>query len=221
MTRQSRLLSAALVGAVGILGVLTWDVGLPPRASLLDPIFWTVYGFIALSGAFACVSAVLACEEAWNHPAWLYATLAGVVLVTLPFILPFVRETREARQFAAVADTTMGVVHNKFARGPGIYLTVNYEVSGRQHQLTIVGDNPFVGTPAFSTLRIGESVRVFYQPTNPDNAMVGRPGPEIRLLVELLLKVCGVVAVLITAYLPPVVRFVRPPVVAAPPNEGW
>jgi hypothetical protein len=99
-------------------------------------------------------------------------------------------------------------VANKYVRG-GIHLVVDYEVAGQAHQIRKVGHNPYWGTPAFSEWQRGDSIPIYYQATAPEVIRVGHPGPEWRALLESLVKVWSVWGVLLTAYLPLIVRRLR------------
>ena len=205
---MSRLGRAAVAGAALAVGYVTWDGGPPPLAAALDPVIWLVYVFIALVGAFAAVSVVVAWHHIRESPRWLCGTLVGLLLLSVPVVRPFVRETRDTQRFLASADSTKGVVADKYVRG-AIYLVVDYEVAGQAHTIRKAGRNPYVGTPAFSQWARGDSIWVYYQPATPEVALVGHPGPDRRALVESLAKVWAVGGVLLTAYLPLIVRGLR------------
>jgi len=205
---MSRLRRAAMVGAVLAVGFVTWAGGPPPLSAVLDPVIWFVYAFIGLTGAFAAVSVVLALQHVRESPRWLFGTLVGLLLVSVPGVWSFVRDTRDTGRFLATADSTRAVVTNKYVRG-GIHLVVDYEVAGQAHRITKVGDNPYVGTPAFSDWHVGDGIWIYYQPATPEVALVGDPGPERRALFESLAKVWTVWSVLLTAYLRPIVRGLR------------
>lgn len=96
---MSRLRRAAVVGAVLAIGVFTWDAGAPPLAAALDVFIWLLYAFIALVGAVAGIGVVLAWQHTRESPCWLFATLGGLCLLSLPVVWPFVRETRETQRF--------------------------------------------------------------------------------------------------------------------------
>jgi hypothetical protein len=205
---MARLRRPATVGAVLAVAFVTWAGGPPPLSAVLDPIIWFVYAFIGLTGAFAAVSVVLALQHARESPRWLLGTLVGLLLVSVPDVWSFVRDTRDTERFLATADSTRGVVANKYVRG-GVHLIVDYEVAGQAHRITKVGDNPYVGTPAFSDWRVGDSIWIYFQPATPEVALVGDPGPERRVLFESLAKAWTVWSVLFTAYLPLIVRSLR------------
>jgi hypothetical protein len=206
--KMSRVPRAAAFGAVLAVVYVTWDGGAPPLSAALDPVIWLVYVFIALAGAFAGISVVLAWQHIRESPRWLWGTLVGLLLLSVPVVRPFVREARDTERFLATADSTKGVVANKYVRG-AIYLVVDYEVAGEAHTIRKAGRNPYVGTPAFSQWTRGDSIWVYYQPMTPEVALVGHPGPDRRALIESLAKVWSVGGVLLTAYLPLVVRGLR------------
>ena len=204
---MSRLRRAAVIGATLAVGVFIWEDGPPPLADIMHGTF-LVYAFIALVGAFAAISVVLAWQHLRESPGWLIATLIGLLLVSVPAVWPFVRETREAQRFLETADSTQGVVVSKYVRG-AIYLIVEYEVAGQTHQIEKRGANPRVGTQAFSQWKRGDSISVYYQPATPEVALVGHPGPDRRALLESLAKLWSVCGVLLMAYLPLAVRGIR------------
>ena len=183
---MSRLKRAAVAGAALAVVAFTLGAGAPPLAAALDPVIWLVYASIALVGAFVAVSVVLARQHAREAPRWLFATLIGLFLVSVPVLWSFVEEMRDTQRFLATAASTTGVVANKYVRG-GVHLVVEYEVAGHMHRITEVGRNPYVGTPAFAEWARGDSIAVYYQPATPDVVLVGPPGPDRRALVESLL----------------------------------
>ena len=205
---MSRLRAAAVVGAMLAVAYVTWDGGPPPLSAVFDPVVYLVFAFIGLGGAFAGVSVVLAWQHARESPRWLLATLGGLVVLSLPVVWSFVRETRDTRRFLATADSTEGVVTNKYVRG-GVHLVVDYEVARQAHRIEKVGENPYLGTPAFSGWERGDSIWVYYSSTTPEVVLVGHPGPDRRAMIESLAKVWSLWGVLITAYLPLIVRRVR------------
>lgn len=204
----SPLRMAGLIGGGMALGAWTAEVGLPPLDALLDPIIWVLYALIALVGAFFAVSAVLAWRHVRRSPAWLLATLVGVVLLSLPALSSFVHQGRAMQRFVATADSTQGVVANKYFRG-GVRLVVEYRVGGQVYRARATGANPRLGTPAFSEWERGDSIRVYYQPSAPRVVLVGYRAPERRGLFESLAKVWGFWGLVLTAYLPLALRGLR------------
>ena len=55
----------------------------------------------------------------------------------------------------------------------------------------------------------GNDVWVYFQPTAPDSARIGRFGPDAAQMLRSLAWLWGVGGVLLLAYLPPVVVFLR------------
>jgi hypothetical protein len=202
---QTRLRQAGLVGAVLSAGYFTWHAGPPPLANILDVFVWLVDAIVALLGAFAGISVFLAWRHARQSPRWLFGTLLGLLLFSLPIVLEFIRETRETKQFLAASDSIGGVVASRYIRG-GVVLIVDYEVAGKSHQIRRVGEIPTFGTPAFCQLSSGDNIPVYYLPAKPDVALIGQRGPERRILIESLVKVWIKWGVLLTAYLPLIVR---------------
>lgn len=198
---------AAVIGAVLAVGLFTWGAGMSLEA-LLDPFIWLLLAFIALVGAFASVSVLLAWQQVRASPRWLLATLAGLLLLSVPPLSSFVREARETQRLLAAAESTKGVVADKYVRG-AIHLIVEYEVAGRTHRIRKVGAKPYFGTPAFTEWKRGDSLPVYYMKATPDVALVGNPGPSRRALAESLAKLWLVCGVLMTAYLPPAIRWIR------------
>jgi hypothetical protein len=198
---MSPMRPVAALGAALSVGIAAWDGGLPPLSAVLDPFLWIVFAFIALGGAFAAVSVLLAWRNIRSSPRWLLGTLVGLLLLSVRLVWPFIQETRQTQRFLAYADSTQGIVGQKYARG-GIHLVVDYKVAAKQFRIVKVGENPYVGTPAFSEWERGESIPVYYRPAAPEIALVGHPGPEQRRLFESLAKVWVIWGVLLTAYLP-------------------
>lgn len=52
-------------------------------------------------------------------------------------------------RFVATADSTQGVVVNKYYRG-GVRMVVEYRVEGQVYRARATGPNPHLGTPAFT-----------------------------------------------------------------------
>jgi hypothetical protein len=100
------------------------------------------------------------------------------------------------------------VVLQKYVRG-GVYLVVEYRVEGQTFRATRRGQNPAVGTQAFSLWNPGDRIPVHYQPAQPAAALVGEPGPERRFVLEALAKRWALWGLLLTAYLPPFLRGLR------------
>lgn len=132
---------AGLIGVGMALGAWTAEVGLPPLDVALDSAIWFVYAFLALVGAFFAVGAVLAWRHVRQSPAWLLATLLGVVLLSYSPVSSFVHRGREMRRFVATADSTQGVVADKYIRG-GVRLVVDYRVNGQTYRVRRTGANP-------------------------------------------------------------------------------
>ena len=209
-----RLRHAAIAGAVLAVGYVLWVDGVPTISDILkvlvDPVTYVLFAFIALAGAFCAVTLVRAWRNARESPRSLLITLAGLIFLSLTAIWPFVQETRETRRFLATADSTTGVVAYKYVRGV-MHLVVDYEASGQKRQVNKVGQNPFVGTAAFSEWEKGDSIPVYYQPAIPDSVLVGDPWPPRRFLFESLAKLWIIWGVLLTAYPPIARRFRRRP----------
>lgn len=205
---MSALRTAGLIGAGMAIGAFTADAGPPPLDALLDVFIWLFYGVVASTGAFSAVSAVLAWRHVRESPRWLWGTLIGLLLLSLPILSSFIRETREMQRLVATADSTGGVVTNKYVRG-GVYLVVEYQAGGQLYRVRKRGANPIIGTPAFSRWQRGDSIPVYYQPTAPEAVLVGHRGPDRRVLFESLAKAWGLWGLLLTAYLPLIVRGLR------------
>lgn len=205
---MSSLRTAGLIGAGMSLGAFAANTTPPPMIALLDPFVWLVYAVVAMAGAFSGISVVRAWRHLRESPRWLWGTLAGLLLLSVPRGSSFVRESREMQRFLATADSTRGVVAYKYVRA-GVRLVVEYQAGGRSYRVMKTGANPYVGTPAFSEWRRGDSIPVYYQPTAPDTVLVGRRTPDRRALLESLAKVWSVWGVLLTAYLPLIARGLR------------
>lgn len=198
---MSPLRAAGLVGAGMALGASTAYVGPPPSDFLLTPGLWIIYAMVAGVGAFAAISVVVAWRNVRASPRWLWATLAGLALFSVPDVSTFIREHREMQRFLATADSTQGIVSSKYYRGV-VHLFVDYRVDGQLYRVRKTGLNPMWGTPEFSRWERGDSIPVYYQPAAPHLVRVGHRGPELRLLFEALAKVWSWWGVLLTAYLP-------------------
>jgi hypothetical protein len=205
MRRWARV--AAVGAALAVVG-FTWSAGAPALSAALDVFVWLVYGVVAMAGAMTAVSVVLAWKNARESPYWLFATLAGLLLLSTPLLRSFLREQREVERFLATSASTTGTVSNKYVRG-GVHLVVEYVVAGQRYRIHAVGANPFAGTPAFSRWKRGDSIPVYYRLQAPDIAIVGHPGPDTRALWESLAKLWGAAGVLLTAYVPGAIRRLR------------
>lgn len=205
---MSSLRLAGLIGAGFAVGAFTADVGPPPLSAVLDPILWLVYAVLASVGAVFGVAVVLAWQHVRESPRWLFGTLLGVLLLSQPVVGPFNRESRDTQRFLATADSTQGVVLSKYVRG-GVHLIVEYRVGDQPYRIQKTGKNPYWGTPAFSQWKRGDSIWVYYQPTGPEAVLVGHPWPDRRALIESLAKVWSIWGLLLTAYLPLIVRSLR------------
>lgn len=183
------------------LGAFTANAAPPPLRAFLDPVVWVVYALVALVGAFSAISVILASRHVRQSPRWLWGTLAGLLLLSLPLLSSDRQKSRQMDRFLATADSVQGVVANKYVRG-GIRLVVEYRADGQTYRVTRTGANPHLGTPAFRQWERGDSIRVYYQPQSPQRVLVGRRSPDRRLLLESLVKMWGVWSVLLTAYLP-------------------
>jgi hypothetical protein len=196
-----------LVGAVLAVSAFTLTIPVSPT-DFLDPAPWFIYAGVAFVGAFFGVSAVFAGQHVRESPRWLLPTLIGLLLLSQPLVSSFVRETRDTQRFLSSAASTQGVVANKYVRG-GIHLVVEYRVQGQVYRVTKTGQNPHVGTQAFTRWSRGDSIPVYYNPAEPHTALVGDPGPERRFLFEALAKRWILWGVLLTAYLPLIIRGLR------------
>jgi hypothetical protein len=205
---MSPLRAAGWVGAGMAMGAVTADVGAPPLRNVLDPVVWVVYAGIGGMGAFTGISMVLAWRHARESRRWLLATLIGLLLLSMPDVSSFLRERREMRRFLATAAWTQGLVADKYYRGT-VHLIVEYRADGQLYRVRKWGLNPMLGTPEYSRWERGDSIPVYYQPNAPRLVRVGHRGPELRILLESLAKVWSVWGVLLTAYLPLIVRPLR------------
>lgn len=205
---MSALRTAGLIGAGMAVGVFTADVGPPPPVALLDVFIWLFYGVIASTGAFFAVSAVLAWRHVRKSPRWLWGTLVGLLLLSVPLVSSFIHQSREMERFLATADSTQGAVADKYVRG-GVRLVVEYQAGDQSYRVRKTGAKPYIGTPAFSQWQRGDSIPVYYQPTAPGAVLVGHRSPDRRALFESLAKVWSVCGLLLTAYLPLLVHGLR------------
>lgn len=205
---MSSLRRAGLIGAGFAVGLFTGNAGLPPLAAVLDPILWFVFAVLASIGAFFGAAVVLAWRHVRESPRWLFGTFLGLLLLSQPVVGSFIRESRVTQRFLATADSVQGVVANKYVRGH-VHLIVEYRAGGRSYRVTKTGANPVWGTPAYSQWKRGDSIPVYYQAAAPEIVLVGHPGPELRALLESLAKRWIIGGLLLTAYLPLLVRGLR------------
>lgn len=202
---MSSLRRAGLIGAGFAVGLFTGNAGFPPLAAVLDPILWFVFAVLASIGAFFGAAVVLAWRHVRESPRWLLGTLLGLLLLSQPVVGPFIRESRDTQRFLATADSVQGVVASKYVRGQ-VHVIVEYRADGRSYRVTKTGANPYLGTRAFSQWERGDSIPVYYQPAAAEAVLVGHPGPDRRVLLESLAKVWSIWGLLLTAYLPLLVR---------------
>jgi hypothetical protein len=198
---MAMLRAAAGIGAVTAVVGFTVGMGPPPLDAVRDPVIWIFYGVLAGLGAFWGITMMLAWRTTRRSPRWLFATLLGLLLISLRPVLSFNRESRDTQRFLSTAVPSQGVVINKFVRG-GVHLVVEYEARGRRYRVVRTGQNPRVGTQAFRRWKRGDRIPVYYQPAAPQRVRVGVPGPEPRFLIELLAKRWVLWGLLLTAYLP-------------------
>ncbi len=204
----SPLRMAGLIGGGMAVGAFTADVGLPPLDAVLDPFMWIFYGILALVGAFFGISALLAWRNVRASHWWLLATLLGVLLLSQPVVSRYVRTNREMQQFLATADSTRGVVADKYVRG-GVNLIVEYRVQGQGYRARPSRPIHWWGAPPFSEWRLGDSIWVYHQPGAPKTELVGYRSPDRHALFEDLAFIGSVWGLLLTAYLPPTIRGLR------------
>ena len=198
----------ALAGAGLAVVAFTLSIPVPP-SDFLIPAVWLILGMVATVGAFFGFSVVLAGRHVRESPRWLLATLLGLLLLSVPLVWSYFRESRGTQRFLSTAASTRGIVANRYVRGPVVRLVVEYRVGGRSYQVVETGQNPSVGTQAFREWSRGDSIPVYYQPTAPGAVLVGRPGPEVRFLLEALVKRWALWGLLLTAYLPLIGRGLR------------
>ena len=196
---------AGLIGAGMAVGAFTADAGLPPLRMVLDPIIWFSYAILALIGAFFGISALLAWRHVRASHWWLLATLLGVLLLSQPVVSRYVRTHREMQHFLATADSTRGVVADKYVRG-GVNLIVEYRVHGQGYRVRPSRPIHWWGAASYSEWRRGDSIRVYYQAGAPKTVLVGYRTPDRHALFESLAIIGSVWGLLLTAYLPPVAR---------------
>jgi hypothetical protein len=190
---------AALVGAVAGVGAFVSRVGIPPARAALDLFIWLLFGGVALFGALLGAGIVLAWRNLRHSRAPLLWATVGLLLLSVPIVWPFLEERRRAAEFLAAADSTRGVVVNKFVRG-GVRLVVDFHVGNERHRVLTPGK------PSNDQWALGDSVWVFFLGTMPDSASVGHPGPDRAAMLRELAWLWGLGSVLLTAYLPAIVR---------------
>jgi hypothetical protein len=208
MAEMPPLRRARIVGAAVAVGAFTSSKDLW-LTDILNPIVWIIYAGVALVGAFFGVSVVLAWRHVGESPRWLFGTFLGLILLCQPRVREFVREGRDMRRFLATADSTQGVVANKHYRGPEVRLFVEYRAGGRSYRVRSTGSNPYLGTPAYSQWQKGDSIPVYYRRAAPQTVLVGPREPDRRALFESLAKKSAFWGLLLTAYLPLLVRGLR------------
>lgn len=143
-----------------------------------------------------------------ESPAWLLGTLLGLLLLSEPPVSRYAHKGRAMQRFVATADSTQGLVVDKYFRG-AVRLVVEYRVGDQTYRITRTGANPRWGTPAFSEWERGDSIQVYYQPSAPKIVLVGHPTPDRRALLESLAKLWSFWGLMLTAYLPMTVRGLR------------
>ncbi len=201
--RCGNLGRASLVGAAVAVGALVWDLGIPPPRAALDIVVWILFGAVALFGAIVGAGVVLAWRHTRESSIWISCAAGCLIVPSTLIVVPFIDKVRENTAFLAAADSTRGAVASKFVRG-GPRLQVTYEVGGQQHRLLTPG-----GDWRYDQWGPGDNVWVYFQPTAPDSARIGRFGPDAAQILRSLAWLWGVGGVLLLAYLPPVVVFLR------------
>lgn len=202
---ESPLRTAGLVGAGMALGAWTAGVGPPPLDAVLDWVLWFFYALLALAGAFFGVSAVLAWRHVRESSWWLLGTLLGLLLFSQPVVSAYVRESREMQRFLATADSTQGVVADKYVRG-SVNLVVEYQVGRRTYRARKRRPTHWWGPQSFSEWQRGDSIWVYYQPAAPKTVLAGYRTPDRHALFESLALTWSVWGLLLTAYLPLISR---------------
>lgn len=131
----------------------------------------------------------------WRVVVLLWTALCLTALSAL-IVAPFIRETRESAAFFASADSSRGVVEEKFYRfGPR--LRVTYTTAGQQHRLVTPG-----GDPRLDQWTGGDSVWVYYPAIAPDSARVGRFAPRAAPTLQSLSWLWGIGGLLFLGYVP-------------------
>jgi hypothetical protein len=181
--------------AVGAAGMAVYLLRTSSRLPF-DWLTWSVFAFVVACGGAFIGGVVLAWQNARQAPEILLRAAALLGLISLLPLGLHYSKVREAGTFMATADSARGVVTRRIVRG-GVGLTVNFPVNADTLSVRrLVRSRE-------SHLTMGDSIWVYFQPGAPQDAFVGRPGPDWEPTLQWLAIIWVMGGVLLLGYWAP------------------
>ena len=177
------------VGAIGTaVFLLRASSALP-----FDVLTWSVFAFVVACGGAFVGGAVLAWQNAREAPEIVLRAAGLLALLSLLPLGHHYREARKAAAFMETADSARGVVVRRYVRG-GLHLTVTFQVNADPHSVMRKVRSQE------RDLRVGDSIWVYFQPGAPQEAFVGKPGPDPQTTFMWLAIIWVIGGVLLLGY---------------------
>ena len=192
-TIEERRLIALRVGIAAGAGIAATLVFTSMGGASPDAFAWFFVALIAAAGGLVGSAVVLAFVHVRRSPVALLKAIAFLSVVSVFFLAPYGVDAFRAHSFLARADSAQGVVTRTLIRG-GEHFWVSY---GAGNSPRVVRDWAPVGT---LDLKVGDTVWVFVDRTDPERAMIGRPGPDWTSALHSLVPLWAIGGVLFLGY---------------------
>jgi hypothetical protein len=177
------------VGAVGMAIFVLRTSGVPP----FDLFSWVLVALLIACGGALVGGAVLAWQNVRQAPGILLRAAALLALLSLLPLGLHYGKVRKAAAFMETADSTRGVVTKAIVR-KGLHLTVSFRVNADTHSVTRKARSQE------RHLAVGDSIWVYFRPGAPQEALVGRPGPDPKPTFTWLAIIWVIGGVLLLGY---------------------
>jgi hypothetical protein len=158
-----------------------------------DALTWSLFAFVAACGGAFVGGAVLAWRNAKQAPEILVRAAGLLALLSLLPLGQHYGEVGQAAAFMETADSARGVVASTYVRG-GLRLTVTFQVNADRHSVI------HKARSQERDLGVGDSIGVYFQPGAPQEALVGRPGPDPETTFTWLAIIWVIGGVLLLGY---------------------
>jgi len=133
-----------------------------------DAIGWIVVAILGALGGLYTGSLFLAWQRVRDVPVLVLRVVPILAIPSLVVLGNYRNQVREARSFLAIADSAEGRVVAQSSRNKG-FIRVSYKTGDDEHLIS-------GGAPASASgIAVGDEVWIYYLPSRPDSATIGRP----------------------------------------------
>ena len=175
-----------------------------------DGFAWFFVALISLAGAAWGASVVRTVQKFRQAPRALLAPVALLVALSgIPSTI-YYRQSVDARDFLAHADSVRAEVVQTFLRS-GTRLVASFTVHGQSYRVMSPS-----GVDSLASFAVGDSIWLYYPPAFPDSAHFGHPSADGEAMTSRLLWLWIAGGPLLCGYGQTVAHFLRPSTYAVP-----